>query len=269
MHLSWFSQLEAWPVSLALVLAMPVAVSVGYRIGHRLREQTGDTGRGHFGAVQGSLLGLLALLLGFSFSMSTARYEVRRALVMEDANALTGLYLDSSLLPEPQRGQFRELLGQYVGVRTDPRLVQGRITVEALAAGLARAEELHRRMWELARDMLRASPTVPGAEGLLSALKDALSVHRRRVYAYESRVPGVIIALLFGAAVTSAGAVGYSGGLGRYHGWPASILLTVLVSGTIYVILDLDRPQSGLIRVDQTPLLQARAMLDWERGPEP
>ena len=64
MHLSWFSQLEAWPVALALVLAMTLAALAGYRTGHRLQANSGDAGRGHFTAVQGSLIGLLALLLG-------------------------------------------------------------------------------------------------------------------------------------------------------------------------------------------------------------
>jgi hypothetical protein len=261
MHLDWFSQLEAWPITLALVLAMALAALGGYRTGRRLQASSGDMGRGHFTAVQGSLIGLLALLLGFTFSMSTARYEMRRQLVMDDANALTGLYLKSSLLPESRRPEFQALLWQYVEVRTGLASAGRQPTMDELAGCLARAEDLHRQLWNSAREMARCEPPVRGADGLLSALVDALAVQRRRVYAFQSRVPSPIMALLIWAAITAAGAVGFSGGLGKYHGKPACILLTLLVGGTIYVILDLDRPQSGLIRVDQTPLLQVQEML--------
>lgn len=261
MTLSWFSQLEAWPITLGLVLAMVVAAEGGFWTGRRLQVQSGDMGRGHFNAVQGSLLGLLALLLGFSFNMSMARYETRRQLVIDDANALSGLCLKGSLLPEGRREEFMALLRQYVGIRTDMILAGRQPTMVELTQHLAHAEDLHGQMWRLAREMAQCEPPVPGADGLLSSLAEALAVQRRRVFAFQSRVPGPITGLLFGAALTAAVSVGFSGGLGRHRGQPARILLTLLVSGTIYVILDLDRPQSGLIRVDQTPLLQVKEML--------
>ena len=85
------------------------------------------TGRFYSIAVQGSLLALLALLLGFTFNMSTQRYETRRRLVMDDANVLGVLWLQSSLLPEPQRSKFEPLLRQYIEARADAAILKGEL----------------------------------------------------------------------------------------------------------------------------------------------
>ena len=110
MRQSWlYHQNPVWIIA-ALLLAMMISAEVGFRLGRRLHSRSDDVRRGHFGSVLGSLLGLLALLLSFTFAMSANRYDVRRQLVGNDANALEGLYLQSSLLPETPRKSFKQLL---------------------------------------------------------------------------------------------------------------------------------------------------------------
>jgi hypothetical protein len=119
MKLSWLHHQDSWVITLALMMAMLAFAEVGYRVGQRRHSRTGDTGRGHFNMVQASMLGLLALLLGFTFDMSNVRYETRRQLVQEDANVLAAMELRSRFLPNPCGTQFRQLLRQYVALLAD------------------------------------------------------------------------------------------------------------------------------------------------------
>ncbi len=262
MQLGWFHAQDSWVIVLVLIGAMMLAAEIGYRVGRRWHGRAGDTGRGHFLAVQGSVLGLLALLLGFTFNMSTQRYEMRRQLVMEDANVLTALWLRSSLLPEPQCREFMPLLRQYVEIRAEVAGLKHEITAAEFASRIEQAEVLHRRMWEVVKTVVQGERPAKGAEGMVPLLGDTLSLLRRRVSAYENRVPEIIIGLLFGAAVTAACAIGFSGGLNQHRGILPRVMVMLLVCGTVYTILDLDQPRRGLIQVEQTPILRVQQMME-------
>src|ERR1043166_1221323 len=132
-NLSWIHEQQSWFIVLLLLIAMVLSAELGYQLGHRRHPHTHDDARRHFNSVLASLLGLLALLLGFTFHMSDDRYETRRQLVINDANALEALYDESALLPERQRQPFKLLLRQYVDVRSDPALFSRRISRPLLA----------------------------------------------------------------------------------------------------------------------------------------
>ena len=266
MRLSWLCEQDASWITLILMVAMMVAAEVGYLAGRWWHPRSEAAAKDHFGAVRNSLLGLLALLLAFSFAMSSQRYETRRQLVMEDAIPLRALYLRSSLLPDPQRGQFKKLLRQYVDTRADNTLIQRDLTADDVAHAAARSVAIHGQMWELVREMAQHEPPTKGADEMLKLLIEASTVHSKRVQAYVSRVPYPVIWLLLGTAVTSLGAVGYSGGLGKHRGMLARILFSLVVCGTVFVVLEMDRPARGVLRVDQGPMIQLKLLVD--RDPE-
>ncbi len=261
MELTWLHQQDSWVLTLVLIVAMLVLAELGYRAGQRRHSHVGDAGRGHFNAAQASMLGLLALLLGFTFNMSSLRYEARRQLVQEDANVLTAIGLRSWFLPDPRGTEFRQLLGQYVTMRADVAFLKSVPTGEGLASRFAQGQALYRRMYQLVQTEVQNGNTIGPVQDLVSLLSDAVAIHEKRINAYESRVPDVILLLLFGAAATASAAVGYSGGLGRHRGLLATAMLTLLVGGTVYTILALDQPRRGLIQIEQTPLLRVQQHL--------
>ena len=116
MHASWLYQQNPLFIILTLLLAMTTAAEVGFRLGRRWHARSGDAGRVHFGSILGSLLGLLALLLSFTFAMSANRFDSRRQLVLADANALETLYLQSDLLPDASRKAFKQSLRHVRGL---------------------------------------------------------------------------------------------------------------------------------------------------------
>jgi hypothetical protein len=261
---SWLHEMPAWLVILGLIAAMMISASIGFASGRRRHTQTGDTGRGHFNAVQASLLALLALLLSFTINMANQRYEARRQLVVEDANNLAALHLRGTYLPEPQRAEFTHLLRDYVGTRADAQALKLGVNRKELSARLTQAADLHARMCELVRAEIQREGAAKGTEAMVPLLIDAQGILRRRIYAFQSRVPDPILILLLSAAVAAAGVVGYSGGLGQHRGTVQSVFLALFVSGTLYVILDLDHPLHGIMEVDQTPMLQLKEYLDQE-----
>jgi hypothetical protein len=117
MNLSWLSRQGAEEVALVLFIVLLIAAEIGYRFGCRLHPKADEMGKGHFGIAQGVVLALLGLLLAFTFNMSSQRFETRQKLVGDEANAIHGLYLQSDLLPEPERQKFRNLLSQYLDNR--------------------------------------------------------------------------------------------------------------------------------------------------------
>jgi hypothetical protein len=264
---SWVHEYPSWVFAIVLAVAMALASEVGYRIARTRKAAVGDAGRGHFNAIQASLLALLALLLGFTLSMSNQLAQARNQLVLDDAIQVEALHLGSGYLPEPRRAEFSRLLREYVGLRADPAAIRRSLTREELSARARQSVILHQQMWDLVKGEMQTEKPARGVEGLVPQLTQAQGIFRRRVHAFQSRVSDSIILLLFSAAIAAGGVVGYSGGLGQHRATMQSMLLAIFVSGTIYVILDLDHPLSGFIRVDQTPMLQIKATLDREAEP--
>jgi len=263
---SWLYQLDSFWVALALLVAMTLVGEVAARVGRRWYPRADDLRRGHFVAVLGSLLGLLALLLSFTFAMAANRYDTRRQGVVREANVLGALYLQSSLLPEAPRKEFRQQLRRYVDLRGQLLAFHRDLTAEQLEPVVLQSDEVHQRMWKVIQDAALAQPPAHGADAMLVGLIDAAAIQRERLLAFESRVPDAIIWLLLWGALVAMGAVGLAGGLGNHRGVPARVIVSILMCGTIYVVLDLDKPHQGLIKVSQTPILRLQQVLD--RDPE-
>lgn len=258
---SIYSTQPPFVIVLLLIGAMMAAAEVGYRIGVYRHKHAGEIGRVHLGAVLSSMLGLVALLLGFTFNISLQRHVTRGQLVMSDANVLNGLYLQSSLIPEPQRKEFRTLLREYVDLRTDKTLLEGGLTQEIFAQRTNQSDDLHRLMWDQTSAMAQKNPPVAGMDTMLTLLRDAHSINRQRIFAYMGRVPAAILSMLLGCVILALGTVGYAGGLREYRGISTRVLLTLFLSGAIFIILDLDQPERGLTPVDQGPMLQIREVV--------
>jgi hypothetical protein len=261
MRESWLYQQNPIWIIVCLFLAMSIAAEVGYRVGRRLHPKSDDAGRGHFGSIVGSLLGLLALLLSFTFAMSANRYDVRRQLVVTDANALEAFYLQSSLLPDAARASFKQLLREYIDLRARVADLRHDATAKEASEFSARSEAIHDQMWNVVKESASTNPPARGVDSMFKSLTDVMSIQRSRMFAWESRVPDSVIWLLLLGCVAGTAAIGLSGGLGNHRGLPARVIVTVLLGATIYVVLDLDRPHEGMIHISQRPILHLQQIV--------
>jgi hypothetical protein len=201
----------------------------------------------------GSILGLLAFLLAFTFGLAATRFDARRQTVLEEANAIGTTYLRARLLPEPQRTEVAKLLREYVDVRL-PDLRQSN-TSQVIAQAITRSEELQEQLWSHAIAVAEKNPTV--MTGLfVQSLNEMIDLHAKRVLVgARSRIPISIWAGLFGLALLGMAAMGYQMGLSATRRSPAMLGMVLGFAGVLFLIADLDRAHEGFLTVSQQALI--------------
>jgi len=244
----------------ATFLLAAVVGELSGRLGARLEPRIDDRFRSQVSGLQGAVLGLVGLLLAFSFSIALARYDTRRDLVTREANAIGTTWLRTDALEPDARTEARALLRSYVATRVAYYEVgEDRAAIEAqIRAG----EGLQARIWRLAEGAAVASPGSLPLSLLVSSLNEAIDLAAGRIVAHDERVPGAILALQIVLTVVGVGTVAFGFGLFRGPHRAAMLLLTALMAGILLVILDLDHPRDGWIRVPQEAMLRLQRGLD-------
>ena len=241
-----------------LFLALMLATEGGYRVGRGSNGRTSESTKTQINTLQASLLGVLALLLGFTFSLSLQRYDSRSQAIIHEANAIGTAMLRAGLLSESTRTETQGLLRQYL----DLRVRAGDISLDReqeRAAVLLESGRVLDTLWERALESAAADPR-PVTTGLyVQALNELIDAFGERDAALNRHVPEPVLFLMFGTFILTASLVGYASGLtGHRTPFPTYILITLIVF-LVFVIIDLDRPRRGLIEVSQQSLLDLQA----------
>lgn len=250
--------LNTTAVALVLVLLVGGATAVGVLLGERIRSRP-EKNLEPVGVVQGTLLGLVGLLLAFGLSMAVGRYEARRALVVDEANDIGTTYLRAQLLAEPARTTSLELLRDYADTAV---AIADRVPFDdGFDADVAHIEQLQNQLWAVAGDAVRDDPTGTAPRLYLETLNDTIDIHTERVASLKNRVPEPVMLLQLAAAALAAGVLAlYLTVLGRSIA--SSLLVTMLLIVILFVSFDLDRPHRGFITVPAAALEQVRASMD-------
>lgn len=200
-------------------------------------------------------LGLLALLLGFTFSLALNRYEARRELVVQESNALGTAWLRAQLLQEPNRAAMSGLLRAY----TDVRL---RWSEDGTATpDLRPTAALQQKLWAALGTAIRTDPSQQLTRGLMDAMNDSFDLQSARTVARRAHIPNEVWAMLLLYSFLAAGMLGHlMSNRPRPHR-AATMLLLTLVTLALVLILDVDRPRGGAIRVSQQPMEDFRASI--------
>ena len=237
-----------------LLLALALAVEVGYRFGNRFGDQANDSIKTQINTIQAALLGVLALLLGFTFSLSLQRYDTRSQAVIIEANAIGTAMLRAGLLPSAVRMQTQDLLREYL----DLRVRAGAISLDRhdeRSAVLRESSRVMDSLWRQAQLAAEAEPN-PVTTGLfIQSLNDLIDAYGTRDAALNRHVPEVVLFLLFAAFVLTACLVGYASGLAGRRASFATYVLVLLIAFLVFIVIDLDRPRRGLIEVSQQGLV--------------
>ena len=249
-----------WLIFGVLLALLLLAVEIGFRTGHAVRDRLDDHAVSQIMAIQGTILGLLALLLAFTFSMAVDRYETRRALVVKEANAIGTAALRAQLLPEPARSDVAALLREYVGIRIE--LSEAGIDVNRFQAAMVASERLQQAFWVQAVAAVRGESQSLGPALLLASLNDVIDVHGERLAARENHVPEIVLRLELLVAIFAVGIVGYGSGAGGRRNPISTTVLALLLAAVALLIVDLDRPHRGLIQVSQQPLMDLQRSLE-------
>jgi hypothetical protein len=221
-----------------------LAVETGYWLGKWRRSRDHEL-EGSASTTVGTTLGLLAFTLAFTFSMAASRFDTRKELVLEEANAIGTAHLRALLLPPPHAAEVRKLLRRYVDARLEA--VSG---PSAISEGAARSVELQGLLWQQAVAAGAVQDTQRTAL-FIAALNDVIDLHSKRLTAWRNRIPTTIWLFLYLTAFLGMASMGYHTGLTGSRRTAAVVFLTLAFSGALTLVADLDRPHQGLIRVSQ------------------
>lgn len=259
MHFAWIASLSA----ACLFLGMVILSEVGRRSGRtRLARGPEELPRG-VGLVEGAVFALLGLIIALTFAGALSRFHDRRQLITAEANAIGTAYLRLDLLPEDTQPEMRALFRRYL----DSRLV-AYLNVEDVMATqtkLAEAEALQGEIWAKALNACcRPESPTSVAMLLLPALNEMFDIRTTRIMANENHPPLIVFILLGGLSLIGAFLVGYGMSSPKNRAWLHPLVFAVVLSLSLYVIVDLEFPRLGLIRVDAADhvLIELRRSMD-------
>jgi len=185
---------------------------------------------------------LLGLLLGFTVAMVLPRFDERRQLVIDEANAIGTTMLRAEMLPEPQRSKSLELLREYAVARRDFATMEG--------ATLQPTKALQAQLWQQIVSVTQQSQTAV-ITAYMQTLNDAIDVSQKRLASFENRIPKSVWMIIVAVAVFQGFVAGFSL---RRRFWFSLVMTPLVIAIVVALIADLDSPHTGLIRVEQNSM---------------
>ena len=201
------------------------------------------------GPLEGALLGLLSLMLAFTFNKSASNYDNRKAVLVQESNDIGTALFRSDLYSDSIRQEFRADFKKYIITRID--YYKAGNDENEVQNALKNAELISRRIWLRAAVISQQVAVENRSIQMIPALNNMIDVRSKREALRISRVPESILWLLFLLTITGSFIVGYASNAKKIN-WTVIILYSLMTVMTIYLILDLDRPRRGLINTSST-----------------
>lgn len=238
-------------VASALLGAVALGLEVGFRLGRRAARDKAKPEGIEVGAVQGAALGMLGLLLGFSFAGASGRFVDRQDLIVREANAVGSAGAVFALADAALAGEARAVLDRYVRARLEQgrSIRAGEIDDPALDRELRGAVDA---LWGLAGRAAERTPAL--AVPVINAVTAIDDVHDARDAARRRHLPGPVMGLLVACAALAVATIGFGSGLGGRRNLVMTAPLVLLIVATLWTTIDLDFPRAGMIRVDDAAL---------------
>jgi hypothetical protein len=229
------------------ILSILLSVELGHRIGIRRWRRIAANAQTSSASLQGSIFGLTGLLIAFIFYGAGSRFENRRSLIAEEANAIGTAYLRIDLLPPDAQREMRENFRKYVRSRL---AVYEKITdFDAANEALALSSDLQRKVWSKAIEA--TNDEGPAEKSLvLTSVNQMIDISTVRTVALTAHPPLVFYAMLALSVIVSSAVAGYAMSATGNRDWILVMAYTILVAAAIFVIIDYEYPRIGLIRID-------------------
>jgi hypothetical protein len=230
-----------------LFLGMLLLLETGRRIAIRRLAQDPEGAREGLGVVEGAIFSLLGLLIAFTFSGAATRFEDRRHLIVEEANDIGTAYLRIDVLPASAQPALRELFRQYLDSRLG--VYRKLPDIAAAQAELAHSVQLQGEIWTNAIEACRDSGPHPAHMLLLPALNAMFDITTTRTETAKNHPPSIIFAMIGALSLAAALLAGYGMAGGKLRSWVHIVGFAAAMAITVYVIVDIEYPRFGFIRV--------------------
>jgi hypothetical protein len=237
---SFLFDLDASYIVIFLFFSMLLAIRIGYTIGFKKPKKDSDD----FGILS-SLLGLVALLLAFTFGMAGSRYENRRTNVINEANSIGTAILRSDVYPDSLKKVYKADFQTYLNARID--YFESNRDDDKINSSLKKSEEYSKKLWNRASFYAKNKDYFIQSNMMLPALNDMFDAASSTNTVYNSAVPESIVYLLLVFSIIISFYIGYSSGSKKIMDKYFIVGFCLLSCVVILVTLDLDRPRRGLI----------------------
>jgi hypothetical protein len=243
-------------VVIGLIAAIVAAHDIGFLLGSMTRSADEPFDR-QVGLVRTSTAALVAFLIGFAFSGAASRFTDRQDLIVKEANALSTAYLRADTIAEPQRSELKGALKEYTADRVKLLSREGRDQIEPL---LAKVSGLHERMWRSAINATQNNARLMSV--VLPPINEVIDLHTAHLAMARRHLPVPIMAVLFATAAISVGMIGFGNGrVGRRFS-VLDAVYGVVLAAALWMIIDLDYPGFGVIRVSNVPVVETLASMN-------
>ncbi|MFN0051406.1 MAG: hypothetical protein ACKV0T_04400 [Planctomycetales bacterium] len=257
--MSMFGTLDVvplWGLFGTIIAVTLLSIEAGYRLGRFRRRTCANEKEAPVGAIVAAKLGLLAFILAFTFGLAASRFDAKRTIVVDEANAIGTTYLRAGLLSESRGAAVRQLLSDYVDERLEG------VHTGNLGQLMRRSDELHRALWKEAEAAGKADSGSIVVGLFIQSLNETIDLHAKRILVgLHNRVPSILWGALLLVTILTMAGVGYYDGLASSSRSPAMLVLALTFSIIIMLIADLDRSQEGLLTVSQQAMVDLQNMI--------
>jgi hypothetical protein len=244
MQPSFMLRLDAWQLMLILLALMILSIIVGLKAGKKFHKasQVDST-------ILGSLFTLLGLMLAFTFSMAVNNYNMRREIVIDEANDIGTAILRADLYRDADRNAFREDFKKYVDTRVD--YFKAGVDMEKVMGAQKVSAKIQQDLWNRASQLSKDPGYTVASMQMVPALNSMIDITTTRIYGNIIHLPDTINYLLFLLSCTCAFYIGYLFASKEKFDWIMVTIFCLLTCLVVFVIFDLDRPRRGFIRLDE------------------
>ena len=256
----FFDLVPIWLLLIGTVLIMVIFIEVGFRLGKHAQANAKKAQTSQVRAIMGAGLGLLAFMLAFTFSTAQSHFEIRVQSLAEEARIARNAFMQADLMQEPYRAQVKELLRDYIKIRSMVIKPSEVSFAEQVNEFLGLSEDIQRQLWLLVAQSQKLQNSVQtedkNGELLTVSVLALTDIHYTRVHsAVMNRIPFTIWMTLYLMAALSMVIMGYQAGLTDRRSPVATITLAFAFSAVIILITDLDRPVMSFFEINRQLLI--------------
>lgn len=240
------------------LFAVLVPIFIGQRYGVYRSKKPPQTESAPVGTIVSAALGLLAFLLAFTFQIAVNRYADRKQMLIDEVTIIRTAYLRAGLVPEPFRAATRKLLIDYTNLR-----VELAKDISKLDLAMANTEDILDTLWIYSERIGEQDRSSEAYSLYISSVNDLVEKYNQRVtISLEYRIPVSVLYTLCIITFLSMFTLGYQIGLSGRGSLRLSVLLAIIFAIIIFLILALDRPELGLTKLNQKPMLKLQQQLN-------
>jgi hypothetical protein len=251
------NMLQAARIFLVPPFTVLIAIYIGQLYGSYHSRKSKGLPHASVDSVVGTVLALLAFILAFTFQIASNHYDARKGLLLDEVTSIRKLYMQAGLIQNPIRSDTRKLLVEYVDLRIeldkDP---------SKLGHAMSRSQQILDTIWSYAETLAaldRSSETYSLYTASVNDLAD--NYYKRITVALEYRIPLAVLWVLFIITFLSMCAIGYQFGISGKVSYRINLLLAIIFAMVMFIILALDRPETGLAKINQKPMYNLQEQL--------